>query len=467
MSSNLECFLNPKSIAIIGASATPGAVGYTFISNLIDLNFPGSIFPVHPRLEEVREVKVYPSVESIPEPVDLAMMALQPSRVSDVVKECGRKGIKAIIVAAPGFSDVGEEGRKLERKIVEVAREYGIRIVGPNTQGLINIDGSSVVLSIPLRTKLRGGKGVSFICQTGFFYWDWISRSPHVGLSKAIDLGNVCDVNHAETLEYLGDDTETKVVALHIEGIQNGQQFMKIAEKVTKKKPVVALKAGRTEKGAKAIASHTGALVGNDAVYDAVFRQVGIVRALDTNEMVDFARAFACLSSLPVGNRIAVVTFSGAGGSLAADACDEFGLELAKLSDSTKQKMRKIFPPWGSVGNPIDVLQVVKTDDMKAAYAAALEALSSDPNVDAVLAIVMMGELVIEFDALDVLLEYANNTSRKPTVVCPLRFDGFDRAHQLDLHGFATFPTVRRAVKALAVTHARHEYLCSIQDDAD
>ena len=455
---DLNSFLCPKSIAIVGASATPGVVGYNFVANLIDGNFPGSIFPVKSGMKEVCGIRAYPDMASVPDDVELAVLATHPSQVPSLIRQCGPKGVKAAIVAAAGFADVGHEGKKLEEAVLDAAKEQGIRIMGPNTQGLIN--GKSTILSVPFRANLQRGSGVSFICQTGFFYWDWISRSSHVGLCKAVDLGNMCDVSHADVLEYLGNDPETRVIAMHIEGIRKGREFLDVAGRVTKRKPVIALKAGRTDKGAGAIASHTGSLVGDDAVYNAAFRQAGITRAIDMNELVDFVRVFACLSSLPKGNRVAVVTFSGAGGSLAADACSEFGLDMATLSESTVQRVRKAFPSWATMGNPIDVLQAVKTDDMRLAYEEALEALSVDQNVDAIVVITVIGNLLHEFDILDILVEHTGTASRKPTVICPLRFDdGFERAAGLDLRGFTVFPTVRRAVKALAVAHARYEHL--------
>jgi len=460
MADNLEYFMHPKAIAIVGASMNPDAVGYSIVSNLVDINYSGKIFPVNPNLNEVLGLKAYPDITRIPEPVDLVMIAIQPLRIPDVIGECGEKGIKGVIIASPGFSDTGEEGRKLERSVVKAAKEYGISIIGPNTQGLININGNSIVLTLRYRLELQDFNGVSYICQTGLFYWDWISRCSHLGLSKAVDLGNMCDVDHAQLLEYLMDDPDTRVIALHIEGIQDGRQFMETACKVTKKKPVIALKAGRTEKGARVIASHTGSMVGDDMVYGAAFRQAGITRAMDMDELADFTKTFACFSSLPAGNRVAVVTFSGSGGSLAADACEEFGLELVDLSDHTIERLRKIFPPWATVGNPIDVLQLIKIEEMRVAYAGALESLSEDPNVNAIAVITIIGNALTEFDVLDILLEHSDKTPKKPTVVVPLRLnDGFERATRLELKGVPVFPTVRRGIKAIAVAHERYRYL--------
>ncbi|MDY6912015.1 MAG: CoA-binding protein, partial [Chloroflexota bacterium] len=197
----LDHFLRPRSVAVIGASDVPGKVGYMFISNLIDNGYTGKIFPVNPRLEQVRSLKVYPKVESIPEAVDLAIMGIQPSAVPDVVLECGEKGVSAILISSAGFGDGDTNGEHLERRITETAREYGIRIIGPNTQGYVNLDAKMVALSMPPPTALAKGKGVSFVCQSAFFYWEWVFRNPTLGFNKAIDMGNMCDVNHADFLD--------------------------------------------------------------------------------------------------------------------------------------------------------------------------------------------------------------------------------------------------------------------------
>jgi len=459
MATDLDYFLHPESIAVIGASDIPGRVGYMFIANLIDCDFHGRIFPVNPRLDEVRGIKAYSHIKDIPYQIDLAIVAVRPSAVPQVLRECGEKGAKAVLISSAGFADGDAQGKNLGRSVVEIARGHGVHIIGPNTQGYMNLDAKLVVLSVPSPASLPDPKGVAFVCQTGFFYWDWIFRNPGLGIGKAIDLGNMCNVNHADFLEYLDADPETQVIALYIEGVQDGQKFMEIAGRVTKRKPVVALKAGRTERGTAAIASHTGSLAGDDTVCDAALRQSGIIRAMNMNELNDFTKIFASLPALPIGNRVGIITCSGAAGSLAADACGEFGLELAKLSTATTEKMKELLPPWAAISNPLDLFPVIEVD-LKYSYKKALNAFSLDPNIDALILITIISSNLTEINAVDVFHEYAEGGPPKPTVICGLIDDEWlKKLTALELKGIPTYPTVERAVKALAAAYSRHRFL--------
>ena len=465
MAANLDYFLRPKSIAVIGASATPGRVGYVFTANLIDCDFPGKIFPVNPRLDEVRGTRVYPNLKCIPDKVDLAILAVQPSAVPDIVRECGEKGVKAILISSAGFADGDANGKQLEHKVVEIAKEHGIRIIGPNTQGYMNLDAKLVVLSMPTPSPLIKGRGLSFVCQSGFFYWDWIFRNPSLGFNKAIDLGDMCDVNHADFLEYLGDDPETSVIVLHIEGLKGGRRFMETVSKITPKKPVIALKAGRYTGGAQAVASHTGTLAGKDEVYDAAFRQAGIIRAVDMHELTDVIKVFALFPTLPDGNRVGIISFSGAAGSLAADACEEFGLELAGLSPATIEKLKQILPAWAGINNPLDLFPVVEVE-AKVSYEIALGAFSADPNIDAIILATLTASSHKPMNAVEVFHKYAEEGPSKPTIICGLIDDEWlKELSSLELKGIVTYPTVERAVKALAAAYSRYKFLYANKGD--
>lgn len=458
LTAELNYFFQPNSIAVIGASAIPGRVGFTIMANLINSNFRGRLYPVSRSAKEILGMETYSSIKDVPQGVDLVIVAIRPSSVPDVIEECGVKGVKAAIVSSAGFSEVGKEGKKLEQKVVEVARKHGIRTIGPNTQGLINVKGNLMALSLPF-AKLEGARGISFICQTGYFYWDWIFRNNGVGLSKAVDLGNMCDLSHTEFLEYLGDDPETRVIVLQMEEVQDGSKFMEVARWVARKKPVIALKAGRTQAGVRAIASHTGCLAGNDAVYGATFKQVGIIRARDMDELIDLTKTFAYLSPMPTGNRVAVITFSGAAAALAADAGEDYGLSLAELSKTTIQQIRQILPPWASVGNPIDLFQSPEVDQ-KMAHSVTLEALFADPNVDAIMIIALMTAQHEQFSIYEVLREYARQGARKPIVISGVRDDeGLRQWSSLDPSGIITFSSIRRSMMALAAAYSRYHYL--------
>lgn len=458
----LDHFFRPESIAIIGASSTPGKVGYNFMANLVASSFPHEIYPVNPGFKEIMGIRVYEGIKDVPKTPDLAIIAVSQSLVPSILLRCADKGIKAVIISSAGFGDDGQEGKKLERDIVEIAKKRGMRIIGPNTQGLINPDRKLALISTspkPLAKIIEGR--VSYICQTAFFYWDWIINNTSLGLSKAVDLGNMCDVNHSEVLDYLGSDPKTQVLSLHIEGLRDGAGFVKTATKVTRQKPVIVLKAGRSVEGARAIASHTGSLAGKDETYDAAFKQAGIIRAADMDELIDLTKTFAYLPALPTGNRVGIITFSGAAGSLAADACAESNLRLAKFSKATINKMSQIFPSWASAKNPMDVFQIV-TINAKAVHSAALESLSTDPNLDAILIVAMTVSTAPEFNPVDVLREYAEKGIRKPTVVCGLRDEeGLKQLVSLESRGLLTYSSIRRAAKALAASYHRYRYLNS------
>lgn len=454
----LKYLLSPRSIAIVGASSTPGRVGHIIVKNLLQCHYPGKLYPINPNIRETLGVRVYPSIDSVPEDIDLVMIAIQPKLIPDVIERCGTKNVKAAIIHSAGFSEVGREGKKLEELVVRIARRNGIRIMGPNTQGMINVDANLMALSLNFPT-LSQGKGIAYICQTGYFYWDWIFRHQGIGLVKAIDLGNMCDLSHIDFLENFGDDPQVQLIVLHIEEIRDGNRFLELASDISKKKPLIALKAGRTESGAKAIASHSGALAGNDIIYSTAFKQAGIIRALDMDELIDFTKTFAYLSPLPKGKRIAIITFSGAAGALAADACDEFGMEIAQLSQSTVERIRETLPTWAPVGNPIDLFQSLEVDQ-KRSHDITLEALFSDPNVDAILIIAVMTELNEPFNIFDVLMKHIRQGLKKPIVVSGVKDEkGSWQWSTLDKEGVATYSCIRRAIKSLAAAYSRHSYL--------
>ena len=457
----LKYFFHPESIAIIGASDTPGRVGYMFTTNLINWNFPGKVFPVNPRLDEVRGIKAYPSLKDIPDSVDLAIIAIQPSAIPDIMEECGKKGVKAVLISSAGFADGDSKGKQLELRVVETAKAYGIRIIGPNTQGYLNLDTKLVALSIGHPEPLVQEKGLAFVCQSAFFYWEWFFRNPELGFSMAVDMGNMCDVSHSDFLEYLNDDSEAKVIVLHIEGIKDGIRFMEIASKITPKKPIIAFKAGRYAGGSLAVASHTGNLAGNDMVYDAAFRQAGIIRAVDMHEMTDFIKVFTLFHTLPTGKRVGIISFSGAAASFAADACDEFGLELAELSPETIEHLKQILPAWAGINNPLDLFPVIEVD-ARLSYKIALDAFSSDPNIDAIILCTFTASGQTWMNAFEIFQEYAEKGPAKPAVICGIIDEEWlKRLSSLESKGIITFPTIERTVKAISVAYSRYRFLDS------
>ena len=458
---NLNYLLRPRSIAVIGASSTPGRVGYTIVNNLLQSRYSGRLYPVNPNIQETLGIKAYPDINAVPGDVDLVMIAVQPKSVPDIIDRCASKKVKAAIIHSAGFSEVGKEGKKLEGEVLKIARKNGIRIVGPNTQGIVNTDANLVALSLnfPTARDLSRGKGIAFICQTGYFYWDWVFRHPELGLTKAIDLGNMSDLSHTDFLQNFGDDPQTQLIALQIEEIHDGTRFLELSSRITKTRPIIALKAGRTQSGTRAVASHTGSLAGNDNVYDTAFKQAGIIRAHDMDELVDFTRTLAYLSPLPGGNRVAIITFSGAAAALAADACEEHGMQVARLSQNTIERIGQILPAWASINNPIDLFQSPEVDQ-KMAHAITIEALFADPNVDAIMIISLMTALHEPFDIFDTLMARIKQGLKKPIVMSGVRDEkGSRHWSALQKEGIIAYSSIQRAIKSLAIAYSRYRYL--------
>jgi acyl-CoA synthetase (NDP forming) len=398
---------------------------------------------------------IYGSLEDLPEPAELALIAVAPGAIPGVIEDCARHQVRAAIITTSGFAEGGEEGRRLQEGLVATARRGGVRLIGPNTQGTINLELGLPVLSTPLPAQFSRPGPVSFVVQSALFPWEFLLHHPHVGLSKMIDLGNMCDVDHADCMEYLAEDSSTRVIALHIEGVVHGGRLMEACRRATSRKPVIALKAGRTASGMRAVASHTGSLAGRDEVYDAAFHQTGVFRAYDVDDLCDYILALGCLAPVR-GRRVGILTTTGAGGAMAADACHHWGLEVAPLTSITLDRIREALPGLVSIHNPVDAWQMLDIPRLLPGYAAALNALSADPGVDS---LVLITHLVPDspFDTLDVMREFCAGGVPKPTSVwavgSPERLWELSR---LSTQGLISFPTVARAVRALGVSYAYH-----------
>ncbi len=368
----LDKFFNPKSIAVIGASDNPSKLGYDVFRNLKEFN--GRVYPVNIKRDYVQGVKAYRSVKEIPDDVDLAVIVVPREFVKDVMRECGEKGVKAAVVITAGFSEVGEEGERLEREFMEVARRYGIRVIGPNCVGIMNTWRN---LNATFIAKANKGY-VAFISQSGALGGAIIYKTikERVGFSKFISVGNMADVDFADLMEYLAKDPETKAIALYVEGVKRGRKFLEVARRVSRVKPVIALKGGRSASGSKAVASHTGSLAGNYMVYEAAFKQSGIIIAETIDELLSMARAFN--QPVPSGDRVAILTNAGGVGVLLTDEVERRGLRMARLSDETVEALRKVLLPIASLRNPIDTVAGARGRE----YYECVKALLKDPGVD-------------------------------------------------------------------------------------
>ncbi len=384
----MDLFFNPRSVAIIGASIKKGTVGRALMEN-VKARFKGRIYPVNIKYDEVLGLKCYKSVLDLPETPDLVVIAVPARVVPKVMEECGRKGVKAAIVISAGFKEVGEEGARLERELLEVARKWGIRFIGPNCLGIYDAwTGLDTIFNPNDRQDKPGPGNVALISQSGALgaaILDWLAEAG-VGMSKFISYGNAADVQEWELIEYLAEDPKTEVTMAYIEGVADGRKFLEALKKAASLgKPVIVLKAGKSEKGMRAVASHTGSLAGQYAVYEAAIKQFGGLLVNELNEMVVAAKTLSWLPT-PKGDRIAIVTNGGGAGVLATDAIELLGLKVADLSESTRKELREKLPPAAAVNNPVDVLG----DAPPERYDAALDAVMRDDGVDAVLLISIM-----------------------------------------------------------------------------
>ena len=386
---NMQAFFEPRGVAVFGSLREMPGTAHWVIRNMLHFGFRGGIYPINPDPAKYREVlglKVYTNISEVPGDADLAVVITPPPTIPEIVQKCALRGVKAAIVLSEGFTESGEEGAILQRQLTEIARHSGIRIMGPNTFGVVN-SANGLVTVPPYTDNDRIEKGGIGLCgQTG-------SIGPHqmplddwaYPISKMCDIGNKCDVNEVDMLNYLADDPDTKVVAMHLEDVRDGEEFMKAARRLTATKPLVVLKTGRSEAGARASASHTGSLVGTDKIYDTALRQVGAIRVNTWQELFEVPRTLL-FQPLPAGNRFAVITLTGGQGVIAADAASASGLSVARFSSDTVGKLSALFPRLG--GNPVDIgpamsdSRSMSSSNPFVVLEGTLSLVLSDANVD-------------------------------------------------------------------------------------
>ncbi|MDQ7793540.1 MAG: acetate--CoA ligase family protein [bacterium] len=444
----MDRFFRPRSVAIIGLSRTTGEGSFNILENLLNYGYPGQVYPVNPHAAEILGVPCYPCVDELPVTPDLAIITLPRHLVPGVVGDCARKGIKAVILVTQGFAETDAEGIRLQEEFLAALASSGTRLLGPNTLGTVNaFDGFSSSFT-PMRRADPLPTGM--ICQTGFFLA--VNLAPSVGLGLGVDVGNAVDLGVVEFLDYLGGDDRVEVIALHLEGLGDGRRFCEVASEVTRHKPVLALKTGRSAAGAAAAGSHTGSLAGEDAVYDAAFRQAGVLRLSGVDELDDVVKAFLHLPPLR-GNRLAIVTATGGGGIMAVDACAGHGIEVARLSGDTLAALKAIGPPWFEPGNPMDVWPAAIGKPYPLVFAEIFTRILNDPNVDAVLCI--GGAVVSTGTDLADFIEAAAALQRDKPVVWWVQGQDAPRiaARVEKSRKVAVYPSPDRAVRALALLH--------------
>lgn len=349
-------FLSPRSIAIIGASDKEGSVGRAITSNIMK-GYTGKIYPISASRDTVFDKKAFKSVLDVPGSIDLAVIVTPNKTVPPLLEQCGKKKVKGVVVITAGFKEVDEEGAKLERQIQEIAHKYNVRVIGPNCLGIMNLDAKTMMNSTFLKITPKSGE-IALVSQSGAICAALVedASAQDIGFSAVISMGNKADVNEIDILNMLAQHKQTKVIVMYLEDMGNGREFLKVCKNVTRKlkKPVLILKSGKSPEGAQAAMSHTGALMGSDETYDALLKQAGAIRVDTMEELFDYATAFS-KQPLPAKGNLAIVSNAGGPSIISTDACSNYGLKLADISD-IRSKIDKVIPPWGSSKNPIDIV---------------------------------------------------------------------------------------------------------------
>ncbi len=382
----LDIFYHPNGVAVLGATAKLRG-GFFLLRNTIE-GYKGKVYPINPNYDEILGITCYPDIASIPENFDLLLYFIPAKHLPDTIRECAKKGVKGIIIESAGFSEVGAEGKTLQDESVRLAREYGIRLWGPNCMGLL--DGHtrhvfSFMYQDDWKVLMKPG-GVSLIVQSGMlsagFLMAVLERGG-MGISKVASIGNKCDVDETELLEYFVNDPNTTVIAAYLESISNGRKFLEISRATSK--PIIVLKAGRSVQGAKAAMSHTASLSGAAEIYRGAFRQAGIVQVYDIHELMDLARGFSKTGECKPDGGTAVLTFSGGAGIVTTDLLSDFNLKLAELSKTTLADIKTVFPEWMDPSHPVDLWPAAEKNGVAKVYTHCVEAVMKDPNVDSVI----------------------------------------------------------------------------------
>lgn len=459
----MDYFFNPKSVAIVGASRNPMKFGSVILANLFNIDYEGKIFPVNSRGEDIAGMKTYKSVRLIPDEVELAILAIPASGIINAMKDCAEKSVKGVVIISSGFDESGEAGAGLQQEMLEIARSAGIRIVGPNTTGILNTYDRFTTTFVPLR-EIRKGP-VAFIAQTGMFagmLLEWILSTETFGISKVAGLGNKCDVDDAEMLEYLAEDKYTKAIMMYVEAIKDGRRFMEAARKVTRIKPVFALKSGRTAEGATAAMSHTGSLAGNDEIASAAFRQVGITRVDSFQRLIDYAKLLA-YQPVARGNRLAIISLSGGGAVMSTDAAIKAGFRLAPFSEQSLAEMKKHYPSWATLRHPFDIEPLTETIGFQPAFEMSVRCALSNPEADLCLVATWtpFPEAGYSFDFIhDLQQEFPG----KPVAFCSIGYkDSHDAlSKRLESLNIPVYSSFTRSIDALAASMIYGEYLLAI-----
>ncbi|HEX37813.1 MAG TPA: bifunctional acyl-CoA synthetase/GNAT family N-acetyltransferase [Candidatus Cloacimonetes bacterium] len=443
----LKKLFNPKVVAIIGASAKVGSVGHSVMRNIIGSGFDGIVYPINPKRTNVLGVKAYPNIESVPDKVDLAIIATPAKTVPGIVESCGKAGVAGIVLISAGFTEIGEEGQMLTKHISASLRRYGMRMIGPNCLGFIK---PSIKLNASFANKMALPGKIAFISQSGALctaILDW-SVKQNVGFSHFVSIGSMLDVGFHDLIDFFGDDPQTTSILIYMESLSDARSFMSAARAFARNKPIIVLKAGTSSEGAQAAMSHTGSLAGNDFVFDAAFKRAGVIRVDTIDELFNMAQSLA-MQQKPAGNRIAIITNAGGPGVIATDTLIEMGGKIAKLSDETIEGLNENLSPNWSRRNPVDVLGDAGPEQ----YAKAVELCAKDKNVDGLL-VVLTPQAMTDPTGVAKKVAEVGKSCRKTLLASWMGADDvFEGQEYLENHNVPVYQTPEDAIKCFMLMY--------------
>jgi acetate---CoA ligase (ADP-forming) len=452
----LDALFQPRSIAVVGASRTPNTIGYQILDNLLRHGFQGAVYPVNPGATAIHSVRAYPSVTAIPDEVDLAVIVVPKQHVNTVAEECGQKGIRALVVISAGFREVGGEGAARERTLMEIVRRHGMRLVGPNCMGVLNT-APEVSMNATFAPTMPPPGPVAFMSQSGAMGVTILDYAKEygIGVSQFVSVGNKPDISGNDLIQYWAADERTGVILMYVENFGNPAHFTLLAREITRKKPIIIVKSGRSTAGARAASSHTGALAGGDVATDALLAQSGVVRVDTVEELFDLAMAFSH-QPIPRGNRVAIVTNAGGPGIIIADACEAHGLQVSELSEGTRSRLAAHFPEEASLTNPVDMIASATPQS----YRVAVEAVLADPGIDAVIATFVPPLGIRQEDVAEAIVEVVERQKEKPVLAVLMGREGLPQGlAELQRAGIPGYRFPESAVRALAAMYRHRLWL--------
>jgi acetate---CoA ligase (ADP-forming) len=452
----LDSLLRPRSIAVVGASRSPNTIGYQILHNLLRHGYAGAVYPVNPSAASIHSIRAYRSIAEIPDPVDLAVIVVPKQHVLAVAEACGEKGVGGLVVISAGFREIGGAGAERERALMEVVRRYGMRLVGPNCMGVLNTE-PGVSMNATFAPTMPPAGPVAFMSQSGAMGVTILDYAAEygIGVSQFVSVGNKPDVSGNDLIEYWAADERTGVILMYVENFGNPQHFTTLARHITRRKPIIVVKSGRSGAGARAATSHTGALAGADVAIDALFAQCGVIRVDTVEEIFDLAMAFSH-QPIPRGNRVAIVTNAGGPGIIIADACEAHGLKVAELSAATQERLAAHFPEEASLANPVDMIASATPQS----YRVAVEAVLADPGIDAVIATFVPPLGVRQEDVAEAIVEVARSQSDKPVLAVLMGREGLPQGlAELQGAGIPGYRFPESAVRALAAMYRHRLWL--------